>query len=132
MHQTMVDIINLLTPPALSESFVSNVREPQKKRDTSLDSSEFTTEELLSVDVDEVLDRVANLKPGERAQGPLSHEQLDKMFKNQVKLPNGEMATVFDFKGSALEGHEGAIIKLSQAMAQKGDERRAGSSSRGA
>jgi hypothetical protein len=126
----MVDIINLLTPPALSESFVSKVQNPPKKRDMPHDSSEFTTEELLSVDVDEVLDRVANLKPGERAQGPLSQEQLDKIFKKQVKLPNGEMATVFDFKGSPLEGHEGAMIKLFQAMAQKGDERRTGSSSR--
>jgi hypothetical protein len=70
------------------------------------------------VNPDDILIEIEKLKPGEKPAGPLSQQELDKMFK-KVKMPNGEMGQVLDFTGTMLEGQEKAMMEFMMEVDKK-------------
>ena len=128
MLKSVKILTNLVMPPALNEAQIKSFTTPSEV--TELDSSDLTDEIILGADLDATLDVLDKLKPGERPDGPLSPEQLKKIF-TEVTMPNGEKAMQVDLKGTPMEGHEEAFMKQFVELERKFQARKAGSSSQG-
>lgn len=121
--------MNLVMPPALNDALADSISKTRQDSANESAISDVTDEGILSVNPDEILDALAAVKPGSHAQGPLSREQLAKMFK-KVTMPNGEEVTVLDFKGTEMEGHEEAFAKQASEVQKRREARARPSSSR--
>jgi hypothetical protein len=127
MLKSVEILTNVVMPPALDKAQVKSLFGKPKVRE--LDSSDFTDEGILATDLDSMLDRLDELKPGERIDGPLS-PQLKGTF-TEVTLPSGEKAMEIDLKGTPMEGHEDALMKQFVELRRRSQARQAGSSSSG-
>jgi hypothetical protein len=66
-----------------------------------------------SLELNSVFDMMDAMWPKDVPKGSLTRAELERMIK-PVRLPNGKITTVMDFKGTSMAGGEEAFMKQSR------------------